>query len=146
MVNLRRETCTCFDEAKTILSLSLTPRVECLQRINLAVPSYYPPALALLILFPHLRYVQTHEANILRLLSTWKQIVWDVLEMWLYSRRMVQSLIMAEMCECFGVLFKVSRELLRLGQLHVNFLDSSLANSDPGHRLQRICESVSERF
>ena len=57
MVNIRRETYTCFNEAKTILSLSLTPRVECLQRINLAVPSYYPPTLALVILFPHLRYV-----------------------------------------------------------------------------------------
>ena len=62
------------------LFLSLPPRVECFQRVHLAVPPNYLPAPAFDKLSPiRLRQVQANEANILRLLATRQEIVWNML-------------------------------------------------------------------
>jgi hypothetical protein len=91
------------------LFLSLASRVECLQRINLAVPSANNlPAFALGKLpASWLGHVQPHEANVFRFPSSRQQIVGDVLEMWLDACGVVEGLVVAEVRECFRVLLEL---------------------------------------
>lgn len=91
------------------LFFSLPSRVECFQRVNFAIPPHGLPALAFYILpFVYSGYVQPNEANVRRFpASTRQQIVWHMLEMWLYARRMIERLIMSEVCEGFWVLFEL---------------------------------------
>lgn len=95
--------------AEIPLFFSLPSHVERLQRIDLAISSHCLPALPFDIL-PIIDswYIEPNEANIRRFPApSRQQIIWNMLEMWLYARWMVERLVVSEVCEGFGVLFEL---------------------------------------
>jgi hypothetical protein len=91
------------------LFLSLAPRVECLQRVHLSVPSpnnLLPSTLDKLPA-PWLRHIQADEANVFRFPATRQQVVWDVLQMRLYACGVVECLVVTQVGKCLGVLLKL---------------------------------------
>lgn len=89
--------------------LPLPSRVECFQRVNLAVPPTDDlPSFALDKLpAPRLGHVQPHKANVFRFPSSRQQIIWYVLEMRLDACGMVESLVVTEVRKRFGVFFEL---------------------------------------
>jgi hypothetical protein len=93
----------------SVLFLSLSSRVERLQRINLAVPAAnYLPSFTLDEL-PASRpgHIQPHKANIFRFPPTRQQIVGNVFEVGLYACGVVEGLVVTEVRKGFWVLFKL---------------------------------------
>ena len=93
-----------------ILFFSFTSCIERLQWIDLAIPSANNfPSSSTLYKFPAswLGHVQPNKANVFWFPSTRQQIVWDMLEMWLYACGVVEGLVVTEMCERFGILFEL---------------------------------------
>lgn len=89
--------------------LPLSSRIESLQRVNFAIPATDNLSASALhkLPAPGLWHVEAHEANIFRLPTARQQIVGDVFEVWLDACGVVKSLIVTEMCECFGVFFEL---------------------------------------
>lgn len=96
------------EQHRQALFLSFSSCVKCLQRIYLSVPLYYLPPPALDVFLPvRLGEIDADKPNVLRLLSTRQEIVWDVLKMRLYPSWVIECLVVAEMRERFRVLFKL---------------------------------------
>jgi hypothetical protein len=92
------------------LFFSLAPRVECLQRVHLSVPSpnnLLPSSTLDKFPAPWLRHVQTDEANVFRFPAAGQQVVRNVLQMRLYACGVVECLVVTQVGKCLGVLLEL---------------------------------------
>jgi hypothetical protein len=92
------------------LFFSLAPRVECLQRVHLSVPSpnnLLPSSALDKFPAPWLRHVQTDKANVFRFPTAGQQVVWDMLQMRLYACGVVECLVVTQVGKCLWILLKL---------------------------------------